>query len=98
MGVAVDCLSSLSCFVCLYLNQQVLCLLHAGHYLGEGILDISMKTLATRAGWMFGTMVGAVFGLGVYSVSWVGKEIVFQSCVRQFCNPVCLDGIPQLPL
>ena len=31
-----------------------------------------MATLATRVGWTVGTIVGAGFGVGVYSDSWGG--------------------------
>ena len=36
------------------------------------ILDTYVATLATGVGWTVGTMVGAGFGVGMYSGSWGG--------------------------
>ena len=37
------------------------------------ILDTSVATLATGVGWAVSTLVGAGFGVGMYSGSWGGQ-------------------------
>ena len=57
-------------FLCILISSCFICCILVSSW--GGVLDTSMATLANEVGWTVDTMVGAVFGVGVYSISWGG--------------------------